>query len=47
MNRIGIEGQPDTGSKAQQDTEIEDRTNMGSDGQPGMEIGDQNAGSRE
>ena len=47
MNRTGTDGQPDTGSKAQQDTETEEQTNTGSEGQPGMETGDQNVGSRE
>jgi hypothetical protein len=47
VNRIGTDDQPDIGSKAQQDTETAERTNTGSEGQPGMETGDQNAGSQE
>ena len=39
MNRIGTDGQ--------QDTETEERTNTRSEGQLGMEIGDQNVGSQE
>ena len=40
VNRTGTDGQPDMGSKAQQDTETEERTNTGSDSQPCMEIGE-------
>ena len=38
VNRTGTEGQPDTGSNAQQDIETEYRTNTGSETQPGMDM---------
>ena len=47
MNKTRTDGQPDTGSKAQQDTKTEHQTNTGSEAQPGMEIRDQNVGSQE